>query len=153
MNKLFILLLFISFSAIGQVRNQITLLPEKTEIKTPITVDLNNYTHIVSINFLVRNFNLLSPLEVITPKTYDPKTYKKLCGKRWRCKEGDDYLFKIKNPKWLYMIESTETLENNRTVVLIVRDYQNKIIYHATHRNTGILERLKYFVQIMIQKQ
>ena len=152
MNKLFILLLLISFSAIGQVRNQITLLPKKTEIKIPITVDLNNYTHIVSINFLGRNFNLLSPLEVITPKTYDPKTYKKLCGKRWRCKEGDDYLFKIKNPKWLYMIESTETLENNRTVVLIVRDYQNKIIYHATHRNTGILERLKYFVQIMMLK-
>ena len=153
MNKLFILLLIISFNAIGQVRNQIALLPEKTEIKTPITVDLNNYTHIVSINFLDRNFNLLSPLEVITPKTYDPKTYKKLCGKRWRCKKGDDYLFKIKNPKWLYMIKSTETLENNRTVVLIVRDYQNKIIYHATHRNTGILERLKYFVQIIMQKQ
>ena len=153
MKLLLILLLFISFSVIGQVRTQITLLPEKTEIKTPITVDLNNYTHIVSINSLGRNFNLLSPLEVITPKTYDPKTYKKLCGKRWRCNEGDDYLFKIKNPKWLYMIESTETLENNRTVVLIVRDYQNKIIYHAIHRNTGILERLKYFVQIMMQKQ
>ena len=61
--------------------------------------------------------------------------------------------FKIKNPKWLYMIESTETLENNRTVVLIVRDYQNKIIYHAIHRNTGILERLKYFIQIMMLKQ
>ena len=57
MNKLFILLLIISFSAIGQVRNQIALLPEKTEIKTPITVDLNNYTHIVSINSLGRNFN------------------------------------------------------------------------------------------------
>ena len=52
MRLLLILLLFISFSVIGQVRNQITLLPEKTEIKTPITVDLNNYTHIVSINFL-----------------------------------------------------------------------------------------------------
>ena len=153
MNKLFILLLIISFNAIGQVRNQIALLPEKTEIKTPITVDLNNYTHIVSINSLGRNFNLLSPLKVITPKTYDPKTYKKLCGKRWRCNEGDDYLFKIKNPKWLYMIESTEILENNRKVVLIVKDYQNKIIYHAIHRNTGILERLKYFVQIMMQKQ
>ena len=152
MNKLFIFLFFISFSAIGQTQNQITLLPSKTEIKTPITVDLNNYTHIVSINSLGRNFNLLSPLKVITPKTYDPKTYKKLCDKRWRCKEGDDYLFKIKNPKWLYMIKSTETLENNRTVVLIVKDYQNKIIYHAIHRNTGILERLKYFVQIMMLK-
>ena len=153
MNKLFIFLFFISFSAIGQTQNQITLLPSKTEIKTPITVDLNNYTHIVSSNLLNKNFNLFNPLKVITPKTYDPKTYKKLCGKKWRCNEGDDYLFKIKNPKWLYMIESTKTLENNRIVILIVKDYQNKIIYHATHRNTGIIERLKYFIQIMLQKQ
>ena len=58
MNKLFIFLFFISFSAIGQAQNQITLLPSKTEIKTPITVDLNNYTHIVSSNLLNKNFKV-----------------------------------------------------------------------------------------------
>jgi hypothetical protein len=123
-------------------RRPLVLSPEKTDIKTPIEVDLNNYTHLalVDINSLNRRsksiYNLYadrllsSPLTIVNPIVVDKR--------RW--KKSPLFLKNEKNPDWLYLYYTRQGGSGNDDVntTVIVRDYKNNIIYSASHTNTGI---------------
>ena len=107
-------------------------------ITTPISVDLNSYSHLalVSVKYAggsisksnykdMANDLIDSPFEVINPFIYDKEMAKK--DKR--------FLRTIKNPNWLYYYYERSTIGYNQIRRVVVRDYNNKIIYNATGTN------------------
>jgi len=110
-----------------------------TEVITPLTVDLYDYTHIALVNVSIEGYQRygsvskslsISPLTVINPKKYDKKKYKK----------KKTYLRTIKNPKWLYVnyIRSTQGFDDIRN--LTIRDSENKVLYKTNNRNISFDE-------------
>ena len=148
MKKLLLLLLFIPvllFSQVQQVnvRNErnLSLSPEKIKVRTPISVDLYNYTHIAIVDVDISNpgypkkkwTNVYadrlkqSPLTILNPYSYNKKLAKK----------NPTFLKDIKNPDWLYLSLYIQKVTDDWRVSMIVRDYKNKIIYSASHNNVA----------------
>jgi hypothetical protein len=105
-----------------------------SDVITPLTVDLYDYTHIALVNVrcsdaqcynIVAKLLSLSPLTVINPRKYDKKKYRKDKG----------YLRTIKNPQWLYVnyIKSIQGVDDIRN--LTIRDSENKVLYKIKTRN------------------
>ena len=178
MKKLIILLLFIPLVSLGQeevtvvqsktnissetnIENELVLSDEKTTIKTPLTADLSNYTHLLLVDvnlstglsygskfskygydtnfknrygFLrVKDMLASSIFEVINPIDFDKKRFKK----------EPLYLKSIKKETYLYMyINQSQGRGDDINTTFIIRDWKNKIIYNATHINTGLNEIL-----------
>ena len=119
-----------------------------TDVKVPVTTDLNNYTHIAVVSVdvadiwtgktntksvvkqFVPNLNS-SPLTVVNPLD-DKKAFKK----------NKQYLKNKKNPSWLYLYYSSKPSGVDTGRTLIIRNSSNKIIYSASHINTPINEVL-----------
>ncbi|MDA9849512.1 hypothetical protein N9C38_02185 [Flavobacteriaceae bacterium] len=124
------------------------------DVKVPLSVDVNNYTHIalvgvtyannatgakVSIARTYENFSQLfanSPLTVINPYKQDKR----------RAKKDNRFLREIKNPKTLYLYYETSIVGVNSHRTLVVRDYQNKIVYRAKAINIDKSEIVDPFV-------
>jgi len=103
-----------------------------SEIITPLTVDLYDYTHIAVVgatcsgndsakqcyNIISDGFKL-SLLTVINPVDYNRKMFKK----------NPSYLRTVKNPKWVYVTyrKSIQGVDDIRS--LIIRNSQNKVLY------------------------
>ena len=107
-----------------------------SEVITPLTVDLYDYTHIALVNVRCSDAQCyksvgkalsFSPLTVIFPRKYDKKKYRK----------DKAYLRTIKNPKWLYVnyIKSIQGVDDVRS--LTIRDSQNKVLYKVKTRNVS----------------
>ena len=133
---------------------ELVLTEPKTEIRVPLEVDLYNYTHLVlvEINSISGNpkryggremstYNLYedrlssSPLKIINPVKVSKKKWKK------------DPLFlrdEVKDPKhvYLYYLRKEGSGNDDITTTVILRDYQNKVIYSSIHYNVGIPEIL-----------
>ena len=161
MKKLLLLLMFIPLVSIGQTvntsvssytENELVLSEKQIDIKTPITVDLSNYTHILIVKstmgrgaFGVFYFdkstinNLASKLSssifnIIRPQAYDKKRY-------W--KQGKSFLKNVKDKSYLYMYYSeSKGKGDDINSKLLIRDWENKLIYSASHINYGIDEVL-----------
>ena len=112
------------------------------DLKTPLTEDLYNYESIAIVDATyaypsgaqVANkssykdmANKLgnSPLTIINPTEYDKKKFRK--NKR--------YLRDIKNPKWLYVYYKKSIQGVDEVRSLVVRNFQNRIIYNITTIN------------------
>ena len=127
-----------------------------TEIKIPLEVDLNSYTHIALVGVTYAytatgqkvsgksqydNFSELflnSPLIVINPYERDKK----------RAKKNNRFLREIKEPSWIYLYYETSIVgvDSHRTFVL--RDYKNKIIFQGKYVNldkADVVSPLVYF--------
>ena len=109
-----------------------------SEIKVPLTVDLNNYTDIALVGVVYaggstgkryyKDFKKtlsFSPLNTINPADYDKKKFKK----------NNAYLRSIKNPNWLYVTYRRSTSGVDEIRILIIRDSNNKVLYSASHIN------------------
>ena len=113
-----------------------------SDVITPLTVDLNDYTHIAVVRAtcssggdkscyrIISNGFKLSPLTVINPRDYDKKKFKK----------NPTYLRTIKNPNWLYInfTKSIQGIDDIRS--LTIRDSQNKVLYKVKTRNVSFEE-------------
>ena len=175
MKKLILLLLFIPLVSFGQtydntvvkvdnytntstrVENDLVLSNEKTTIKTPLILDLNNYTHLalVRVNIKYNDYafsenentavqnrraykpiqNLLSMglLQVVNPYELDVKRFRK----------EPLYLRTIKKDTYLYLyLNQTDGRGDDVNTTILIRNSKNKIIYNATHINTGLNEIL-----------
>lgn len=132
---------------------ELVLSNESTSIKVPLTTDLNNYTHLalVSIYSLSsrndRNWTdrkelydlyedrlITSPLTIVNPFKLNKN----------QAKKNHMFLKNIKKPEYLYFYYNRGQNSGNDDIstTLVVRDYKNKIIYSAVHKNTPIEEIL-----------
>ena len=180
MEKLVLVLLFIPLVSFGQdevtvvqsktsvstnVENELVLSDEKTTIKTPLTADLSNYTHLllVDVNLStglsssykfskygydtafknrygfvkVNDMLAYSIFEVINPIEFNKKRFRK----------EPLYLKSIKKESYLYMyINQSKGRGDDINTTFIIRDWKNKQIYNATHINTGLNEILAPFI-------
>jgi len=145
------------------VQRALNLSEEKTIVKTPITADLSEYTHILLVNvsiFLgydlmekfsvdwkkynvkseskygyepIENILSLSTFEIMNPIRLNKKRYKKELN----------YLKTIKNESYLYFYFNQRLGKGDDiNTTFIIRDWKNKTIYNATHINTGLNEIL-----------
>lgn len=124
------------------------------EIIQPVEKDLSAYTHlaIVSTNYLFgwrqktgrKAYNYFeeelsdSPLIIVNPYRYDKKRFLK----------NYKFLKEEKNPNWLYIYHEVSASGPNKYRSLVVRDYQNNVIYHCKGTNVpqrDILEAILFF--------
>ena len=125
-----------------------------SSIKTPLEVDLNNFTTIALIGVNLtgacttpvewamyrcsfKRFKQLlsfSPLTVLNPIEENKKKYKK----------NRFFLRDIKDPNWLYVYykESKQGVDDARS--LVIRDSKNKVLYSATHINVAQAEVVSF---------
>jgi hypothetical protein len=123
------------------------------ETIVPLQIDVNNYDKIAlvgityaypngtksSVKSDYKNFSQLfvnSPLRVIDPYVQDKR----------RAKKDNRFLREIKDPKTLYIYYETSMVGVNAHRMLIVRDFENKIIYRAKVVNIDKAELVAPFV-------
>ena len=112
--------------------------PPSKEIKTPVNVDLNNYTTIALVDVVdswgfrsrgvyrqIASELMSSPLSVKNPLEVDKKRFKK----------NRQFLKEEKNSDWLYLFYKVTEVGVDEVRSIIVRDSKNKVIYSATHTN------------------
>ena len=123
------------------------------DIKTPLEVDLNNYTHIALINVTycdnfgtqssdkhtytdMENSLSDSPLIILNPYKENSRKFKK----------DQKFLRDTKNPQWLYFYytKSIQGVDEIRRVA--VRDSENKTLFNVTTRNTPFDQTVEPFV-------
>lgn len=124
------------------------------ETIVPLEVDLNNYDKIALVGITYaylssgaksstksdyKNFKQLfsnSMFQVLNPYEVDKK----------RARKNNRFLREIKDPKTLYMYYETSVVGVNLHRMLIVRDFENKIIYRAKVVNIDKAELVAPFV-------
>lgn len=124
------------------------------ETIVPLEVDLNNYEKValVGITYAIlstgakvstkktyNNFEQLfanSMLQVLNPYEVDKR----------KAKKNNRFLREIKDSKTLYMYYETSLVGVNQHRMLIVRDFENKIIYRAKVVNIDKAELVAPFV-------
>ncbi|MEO2057054.1 MAG: hypothetical protein ABGW67_06620 [Flavobacteriaceae bacterium] len=141
--------------------NELVLSEEKTNVKTPLTADLSNYTDILLVNISLKDddyskwydTDMYNHLPHINSKAYIPvkdilslsvfKIQNPIEINRKKFKKDRYFLKSIKKDSYLYLIlKQTKGRGDDVNSSIIVRDYKNKIIYNATHINTGLNEIL-----------
>ena len=149
-----------SISNETNIENELVLSSEKTTIKTPLTADLSNYTHLalVKINTHITGYSRIVFSEQFNNKTSNTKGYVPV-GKllsmsvleiinpyefdRRRFKKDRNYLKEIKKETYLYLyLTQNVGRGDDINTSIVVRDWKNKLIYSATHINTGLNEVL-----------
>ena len=148
-----------SFRSTTNIERELVLSDEKTTIKTPLTADLSNYTHLLLVDVNIttgesgwkkfskyaypdlrnqafvkaKDMLAYSIFEVINPIEFDKKRFRK----------EPLYLKSIKKESYLYMyINQSQGRGDDINTTFIIRDWKNKQIYNATHINTGLNEIL-----------
>lgn len=153
-----------SISNETNIENELVLSSEKTTIKTPLTANLSNYTHLALVKVnkhytLITSLNTynyfsenghykssnrkgyepvemllsMSVLEIINPYEFDRRRFKK----------DQNYLKEIKKETYLYLyLTQNVGRGDDINTSIVVRDWKNKLIYSATHINTGLNEVL-----------
>ncbi len=117
--------------------------PSKTETIVPLKVNLKNYSHIAivgadykSLYGSIQKELIDSPLTAINPKEFDKKKFRK----------DRRFLKSIKNPKWVYLYYKKVIQGYDEIRTVIVRDFQNNIIYHTKTTNISFNENLSPLV-------
>ena len=129
-------------------QRELVLSEPSTIVNVPLQVDLNNYEKLLLVDIksiglstekylynLYEERLLSSPLKIVNPVKFDKKKFKK----------NRMFLRDIKDPKSLYFyyVRSQGSAGNDDIITtVIIRDYQNKVIYSVTHKNMGFNEIL-----------
>jgi hypothetical protein len=165
--NLVVVLLFVSQVSLGQNQNQAhveiskskklkkqkTPLNASTKVIKPITVDFNNYSHMVLVT--INNLNSSSkgwydiyqerlsnsPLKILNPFKVD----------NIKAVYDRNFLKNIKNPKYLYLeyyryYGSEKDPRETRLTKIIVRDFRDQIIYSVEHTNVSMEKTLAPFI-------
>ena len=148
MKKLLLLLLFIPLMSFGQdVNLNVNKKNEKTSIKTPLTADLSNYTHLLLIKSIIINNDGIQSDEpniienLLSLSVFEIMSPLRVSYRKW--KKSSTFLKTMKNESYLYIYihqAINPGLDVNTT--FIIRDWKNKTIYNATYLNTGLNEIL-----------
>lgn len=161
--NLVIVLLFVSQASLGQNQNQAPveiskskkLKKQKPPLKTltkvikPMTVDLNDYSHVALVT--IKNLNSsskgwygiyqerlsASPLKILNPFDVDEK----------KAIYDREFLKNIHDPKYLYLEYyrsngSESDPPETKLTKIIVRDFKNNILYSVEHTNVSMEETL-----------
>ena len=125
-------------SAQARAANAAAMSDAGLDITTPITTNLDIYTHIAlvsvkysggsmkkSVYYDMENDLIDSPFIIINPFTYD----------KIKAKKDVRFLKTIKNPNWLYYYYERSTVGVDQIRRVVVRDENNKVIYNATGTN------------------
>ena len=123
----------------------------ESKIKTPLKVDLNDYSHIALVSVRWGNYNNTkrvfndleselsdSPLTIINPYKFDKK----------RAKKNRGFLREIKNPKWLYIYVSGQLVGVDTVTNVVLRNSNNETVWHITSTNilfSQIIEPIIFF--------
>ena len=173
MKNFLILLLFVPFLSVGQddviilqnktsisskttIENELVLSDEKTTIKTPLTADLSNYTHLLIVD--ARSHRLPTSNSGIGLALYNSRFHREIEGflglsiftimnpfqvDKRRFKKEPTFLKTIKKESYLYLyINEVKGKGDDINTTFIVRDWKNKRIYSSSHINTGLNEIL-----------
>ena len=171
MKKLLLILLFplLSFSQDDNVIvenstivSSVTkiLSDKKSTIKTPLTVDLANYTDLLLVDIKLadyRNgityFNKPYILKFISSAFFEPienllsssilnvQNPYKVSKKKFR--KNKLFLNKLKDKSYLYLyLNQSPGRGDDVNTTIVIRDWKNKQIYNAVHINTGLNEIL-----------
>jgi hypothetical protein len=158
MKKLVLILLFIPLVSFGQeevtviqsktsvstnIENDLVLSEKSINVKVPFSADLSKYTTILLIDvsrFWNRDeFNYSSISDVLSLTVFEIKNPYDIDKKRF--KKEPNFLKTIKKDSYLYLSYKEFTGRgDDKNSTLIIRDWKNKIIYNATHINTGLNE-------------
>lgn len=92
----------------------------------------NNYRNGKNIKGVLSS----SIFEIIIPKDYDKKKWKK----------NREYLKNVKDSKWLYLYITTSVSGVNKIINCTIRDYNNKIIYSSESINKSLTEILRTLI-------
>ena len=112
-------------------QRDLTLFDEETTIKTPMA-DLSNYTNIcLSVTGWAAMQNKVDIKKALKQSRFivEKKPFKK--GKTKM------------NPNTIYFFWNRSADHDNRTTTIIVRDHKMKILYSASHLNTGRAKMLE----------
>ena len=175
MKKIILLLLFIPLVSIGQddvtvvavksetkintnIENELVLSDEKTTIKTPLTADLSNYTHLLIVDASSHRLPTSNSKAGIGLALYNSRFHREIEGflglsiftimnpfqvDKRRFKKEPTFLKTIKEESYLYLyINEVKGKGDDINTTIIIRDWKNKLIYNATHINTGLNEIL-----------
>ena len=182
MKKLILLLLFVPLVGFGQeevtvvqsktnissetnIENELVLSDEKTTIKTHLTADLSNYTHLllVKVNLKINDNSGFSSYNFTDELFHNKFWMNKLSYElvknllemgvfeivnpyvfdRKRFKKEPLYLKSIKKESYLYLyLIQSQGKGDDINTTFIIRDWKNKQIYNSTHINTGLNEIL-----------
>lgn len=165
--NLVVVLLFVSQVSLGQNQNQAALeiskskklkkqknpLKASTKVIKPMTVDLNDYSHVALV--IIKNLNSsskgwygiyqerlsASPLKILNPFDVDEK----------KAIYDREFLKNIHNPKYLYLEYYRSNGSKNdppetKLTKIVVRDFKNKILYSVEHTNFSMEETLSPFI-------
>ena len=129
-------------------QRELVLSEPSTIVNVPLQVDLNNYEKLLLVDItskispstvksvynLYEERLLSSPLKIVNPVKFDKKKFK----------ENRMFLRDIKDPKslYLYYVRSQGSGNDDIITTVIIRDYQNKVIYSVIHKNIGVPEIL-----------
>lgn len=158
MKKLLLLLLLIPVLSFGQdevtviqsktsvstnIENDLVLSEKSINVKVPFNADLSKYTTILLIDvsrFWNRDeFNYSSISDVLSLTVFEIKNPYDIDKKRF--KKEPNFLKTIKKDSYLYLsYKEFAGRGDDKNSTLIIRDWKNKIIYNATHINTGLNE-------------
>lgn len=165
MKKLLIpFLVFFSYYSYSQVQGQVQGQKTSVDVRTtniqqrelvvsepgttiiePLVVDLNNYTHLVLVDVNSTNgrdrktYNLYEDRLMSSPLIIENPT-----KDRKKFRENPLYLREIKDPKWVYLYYTRKRGSGNDDIntTVILRDWENRILYSSSHVNVGIPEIL-----------
>ena len=142
---------------------ELVLSEASTNVRVPLTADLSNYTEILIVKGVLMNkefkYNSWAELGggVVNPIS-NKKTYNEIQDvlsmslfevknphevKPSRARKEPEFLKTIKGPTYLYLYysESSGRGDDINTIV-VLRDFNNKVLYAANHINVGIDEAL-----------
>ena len=116
----------------------------KTNIKVPLSVDFNDYTHIAIVDVLNSNGRRSSTSfkRVYTALLASPLTLINPINDKKKFKANSFYLRNTKNPKWLYLYLTASRIGVDQTISIVIRDYNNTIVYSETSMNVPFREGL-----------
>ena len=140
------------------VENELVLSETSTNVKVPVSVDLNKFTHILIIDYVYEHkwTNSYGPQRQFrstsrygNAKLEEALSYSSFTVlnpfevKKSKAKKDPSYLKTLKNEKYLYLyIREGSGRGDDLNTTIIVRNSDNDKIYSATHINTGLNEIL-----------
>tara|TARA_B110000240_G_C13223521_1_gene335721 strand:+ start:52 stop:597 length:546 start_codon:yes stop_codon:yes gene_type:complete len=175
MKNVLLLLMFVPLMSFGQdnltvvgvksqtkistnIENELVLSETSTNIKVPISVDLNNFTHILIIDYVYEHkwTNSYGPQRKFrstsrygNAKLEEALSYSSFTVlnpfevKKSKAKKDPSYLKTLKDEKYLYLyVREGSGRGDDLNTTIIVRNSNNDKVYSATHINTGLNEVL-----------
>jgi len=149
-----------SVNSFTKVERELVLSDASIDVRVPLA-DLSSYTDILIVKAVLMNKNYrydsVFEFHGIKPKS-NKKTYKEIENilsmslfevknpfeeKPKKAKKEPDFLKTVKEPTYLYLYFSESSGRGDDTnSTIIIRDYNNKVLYAANHINVGIEEAL-----------